>query len=180
MNKAVFLDLNGTLVLPVQVSSPTEYQPIPGSMEAVRLLNQAGFLCPVITVQSRIKKGIYTESAFRAWFAELQTMWANQSANLADLYICPHSAKAGCTCHKPQPKLYLDAARDHDIDCENSYVVGDTVSDIEAGIAISAKTCFVQTGWASRYLPQHADRATHVGKDVLAVARWIVQDDARR
>lgn len=68
MNAAVFLDLNGTLVLPVQVESPSDYRPVPDAFAAIRLLNQCGFLCPVITVQSRIEKGWFTEAAFRSWF----------------------------------------------------------------------------------------------------------------
>lgn len=180
MRKAVFLDLNGTLVLPVQAASPTEFQPISGSLDAVRLLNTAGFICPVITVQSRIQKGIYTEAEFRSWFALFQQTWAAENAILSGLYLCPHSAKANCGCHKPKPKLYFDAARDHQIEVESAYVVGDTLGDIQAGKAIGAKTCFVQTGWAERYLAEHADEADFVGADILAVARWIVQDDLLR
>lgn len=180
MFKAVFLDLNGTLVLPVQVQSPAEYQPIAGSIEAVRILNEAGFLCPVITVQTRIEKGYFTETAFRVWFAEFQHQSTAQGATLNRLYLCPHSSKAGCACYKPQPKLYLDAANDYQIDCTNSYVVGDTLGDIQAGKAIGAKSCFVKTGWAERYLEEHADKADFVGENLLAVAHWIVQDDLLR
>jgi histidinol-phosphate phosphatase family protein len=180
MRKAVFLDLNGTLVMPVKVETPTEYQPIAGSAEAVRLLNQAGFVCPVITVQSGISKGRYTEADFRRWFAGFAEAWAADAAHLHGTYLCIHSGNAGCDCHKPKPKLYFDAARDHDIDCASSYVVGDTYSDIQSGKAIGAKTCFVETGWANWHVPEHGSEADFVGADVLAVARWIVQDDLRR
>jgi D-glycero-D-manno-heptose 1,7-bisphosphate phosphatase len=176
MRKAVFLDLNGTLVLPVKAELPTEYQPIVGSVEAVRLLNQAGFICPVITVQSGINKGRYSEAEFRAWFAEFQQAWATEGAHLSAVYLCPHSGNAGCACHKPKPKLYLDAAREHNIDCAQSYVVGDTYSDIQAGIAIGAKTCFVETGWADRHVPEHGSEANYIGADILEVARWIIRD----
>lgn len=178
MQKAVFLDLNGTLVMPVKVETPSEYQPIIGSVEAVHLLNQAGFICVVITVQSGINKWRYTETEFRAWFAELQHTWAVQGATLSGVYVCPHSGNAGCNCHKPKPKLYLDAAHDHDIDCTRSYVVGDTYSDIQAGWAIGAKTCFVETGWANWHVPEHGSEANFVGADILAVARWIIADAA--
>jgi D,D-heptose 1,7-bisphosphate phosphatase len=179
MQKAVFLDLNGTLVLPVKVEMPSEYQPIAGSIESVRLLNEAGFLCPVITVQSGISKGRYTEAKFMDWFADLQRTWAAQGALLCGVYLCPHSGSADCDCHKPEPKLYLDAARDHNIDCLQSYVVGDTLGDVRAGAAIGAKSAFVQTGWADRYLPQHAGEAHYVGADLLAVAHWIIADSAK-
>ena len=96
------------------------------------------------------------------------------------MYLCPHSGNAGCECHKPKPKLYLDAAHDYEIDCACSYVVGDTYSDIQAGIAIGAKPCFVETGWADWHVPEHGSEADFVGADILAVAKWIIQDDAGR
>jgi D-glycero-D-manno-heptose 1,7-bisphosphate phosphatase len=178
MNRAVFLDVNGTLVMPVQVKNPADWTPISGSIEAVRILNSAGFICPVITVQSRIEKGIFTQEAFENWFRDLQTSFAAEAAYLAAAYICPHSFPTGCECHKPKPKLYLDAAADHNIDSTRSYVVGDTYSDIQAGQVIRAKTCFVRTGWADRYLAEHGHEADFIGDDIRAVARWIVGDSA--
>src|SRR5687767_6388781 len=100
-HKAVFLDLNGTLVMPVQVTSPAEYKMIAGSIEAVALLNQSGFLCPIITVQSRIEKGVYSESAFLDWFKTLQDKFQAQNATLLGPYVCPHSSRSHCSCHKP-------------------------------------------------------------------------------
>lgn len=179
MRRAVFLDLNGTLVAPVQVNAPDEHSPIPGSIEAVRLLNAAGFVCPVVTVQSRIEKGIFTLEAFERWFRQLQADFAKTGAGLPAIYICPHSFHAGCDCHKPKPKLYLDAAADLEIDVRRSYVVGDTYNDIQAGHAIGAKSCFVRTGWADRYLTEHGDKADFIGDDILAVAQWIVEDAQR-
>jgi D-glycero-D-manno-heptose 1,7-bisphosphate phosphatase len=133
VKRAVFLDLNGTLVMPVQVNAPEELSLIPGSIEAVRLLNAAGFVCPVITVQSRIEKRIFTREAFDQWFQRLQADFAEADAILAPIYVCPHSFRTGCDCHKPKPKLYLDAARDLNLDVRRSYVVGDTYGDIQAG-----------------------------------------------
>lgn len=176
MNRAVFLDLNGTLVLPVKVNNPREYRLIAGSIEAVKMLNAAGFICPVITVQSRIEKGIFTREAFEQWFRDLQTSFAEADAQLAATYICPHSFLTRCECHKPKAKLYLDAVADLKIDLTQSYVVGDTYADIQAGKAIGTKTCFVRTGWADRYLAEHGHEADFIGEDIRAVASWIVED----
>jgi histidinol phosphatase-like enzyme len=96
------------------------------------------------------------------------------SALLAAVYVF-YSFHTGCECYKPKPKLYLDAAGDLNIDTTCSYVVGDTYADIEAGRAIGAKTCFVRTGWADRYLSEHGHEADFIGDDILAVASWIVQ-----
>jgi D-glycero-D-manno-heptose 1,7-bisphosphate phosphatase len=163
----------------VQVTTPAEWTPISGSVEAVKLLNTAGFVCPVITVQSRIEKGIYTQAEFEAWYLRFQADLASSGAHLAAVYICPHSFRTGCDCHKPKPKLYLEAAAALNIDPAHSYVVGDTYSDIQAGQAIGAKTCFVRTGWADRDLPAHGHEADFVGDDLLAVVRWIVESLGR-
>jgi D-glycero-D-manno-heptose 1,7-bisphosphate phosphatase len=174
MNRAVFLDLNGTLVMPVQVNHPAEYVPIAGSIEAVKLLNSAGYVCPVITVQTRIEKGYFTQAAFEDWVHNLQTDFAAAGACLAGVYLCTHSFRAGCECHKPKPKLYIDAAVELEVDISRSYVVGDTYHDILAGQTIGAKTCFVRTGWAERHLPEHGHEADFIGDDLLSVAQWIV------
>lgn len=70
--RAVFLDLNGTLVLPLLVERPVEYRLIAGAGEALRLLRSGGFVCPVVTVQSRIEKGVYGEADFHRWFDSLR------------------------------------------------------------------------------------------------------------
>jgi D-glycero-D-manno-heptose 1,7-bisphosphate phosphatase len=89
--------------------------------------------------------------------------------------VCPHRFKTPCACKKPQPTLYLQAAQDWDIDPLHSYVFGDTLDDIRAGQAVGAKTAFVRTGWALRYLDEHGHEADFIGEDMLAVANWIVQ-----
>lgn len=173
-HKAVFLDLNGTLVMPVQVNSPDDYHLIDGSIEAVRLLNRAGFLCPVVTVQSRIEKGIYSEPSFRAWFKRLQESFHAQGAAILGPYLCPHSFKTHCLCHKPQPTLYFQAAKEWDIDCDQSYVVGDTLDDIRAGQMLGAKTGFVLTGWASKDIVEGEYQADLVGQNILGLANLII------
>lgn len=174
--RAVFLDLNGTLVMPVQVQSPTEHQPIPGSIEAVRLLNRAGFVCPVVTIQSRIEKGLFTAQAFLDWFTLLQAQFQEQDAEIVGPYVCPHRRSTACTCRKPQPDLYWQAAAAWEIDCARSYVVGDTIDDIRAGRRIGARACFVRTGWANFHLAETGHEADYIGDDIRAVAAWIVQN----
>lgn len=175
-NRAVFLDLNGTLVEPVQVTAPDQYELIPNSAEAIHLLNEAGFLCPVITVQGRIERDLYTQEAFLDWFTTFQQGLKNQNAHLLGPYVCPHRQGTQCDCKKPQPLLYHQAAKKLNIDTKQSYVVGDTIGDIRAATAIGAKGCFVETGWAAKDIAAHGDEACFIGEDILAVAKWIIDD----
>jgi D-glycero-D-manno-heptose 1,7-bisphosphate phosphatase len=173
---AIFLDLNGTLILPVQADSLAEYQVISGAAEAVAILNAAGFICPVITVQSRIAKGVYTEAEFRTWFAGFQEELAAEGARIVGPYTCPHRVSDPCECAKPQTKLFLQAARERDIDLARSWVVGDTEGDIRSAVAIGARGgCYVRTGWGPKPGEEREREAAFVGDTLLTVAHWIVE-----
>jgi D-glycero-D-manno-heptose 1,7-bisphosphate phosphatase len=173
--RAVFLDLNGTLVAPVQADSPEQYDDIESSLEAVRRLSIAGFVCPVVTVQSRVGKGVYSAERFLEWFAAFQSRWRDAGTVLLGPYLCPHRFNSGCACAKPKPFLYLEASRQHGIDCSQSFVVGDTASDVDAAIAIGAKGCLVLTGWGNSATHECAGTAWFVGEDLASVADRILQ-----
>jgi D-glycero-D-manno-heptose 1,7-bisphosphate phosphatase len=98
MRRAVFLDLNGTLVLPVLIGRLSELRPIPASARAVARLSAAGFVCPVVTIQSRIAKGYFSTSEFGAWFATLADDFAAEGAVLSGPYFCPHRFAHPCVC----------------------------------------------------------------------------------
>lgn len=175
MTRAVFLDLNGTLVMPVKAESPGDYRDIEGALKSVRILINNGFLCPVITVQSRIAKGVYSEQAFLDWFAGFRARWHDAGATLLGPYVCPHRFGAGCDCAKPKPLLYHQAAAEHGIDCSRSYVVGDTAADVRAAAAIGADGCLVLTGWGARERDDCANEAAFVGNDLTDATRWILE-----
>ncbi len=176
---AVFLDLNGTLVEPVRPAKLDDYTLLPGAVTAVKTLNSAGFVCPIITVQTRIAKGLFSEADFRAWFTTFQDTLARHDARVVGPYLCPHSATVGCACAKPQPTLYLQAAHDYGIDCQRSYVVGDTAGDIRAAAALGATGCLVLTGWGCNQVERMGEEAAYVGGDVFTVAEWIVAKGER-
>jgi D-glycero-D-manno-heptose 1,7-bisphosphate phosphatase len=174
LRPAVFLDLNGTLVLPVQAESPWEYRAIPGSVEAVARLGEAGFVCPVVTVQSRIGKGMYSKQEFRSWFDEFSHQAAQNSAFFAGVYLCPHRFHSGCACGKPNSLLYESAARDHHIDVRRSLVVGDSVDDLSAGWMMGMRTCLVLTGWGEAARDRVPRDPDHISADLSQAVDWIV------
>ena len=174
--RAAFLDLNGTLVEPVRVTKLRELTVLPHAIEAVRLLNQAHFLCPVVTVQSRISKAFFSLQDFSAWFTALQEQFDLAGARLLGPYVCPHQRRDACVCKKPQTQLYLQAAHEYAIDLPQSIVIGDTYDDVAAAQALGIPGCLVRTGWGEHNI-QHkqADRiASVVTTDILDAARWAV------
>lgn len=147
--RAVFLDLGGTLVEPLINTTLAELTLIPGAVEAVARLSAAGFVCPVVTVQSGIAKGRFSRSEFGSWFATFATQLALHNAYVVGPYVCPHRFADPCPCEKPNTMLYDRAALEHGIDLANSFVIGDSPEDVRAAQRLGAMGCLVCTGWAA-------------------------------
>jgi D-glycero-D-manno-heptose 1,7-bisphosphate phosphatase len=147
--RGVFLDLSGTLVQPLKPDRLEEQTLIPGVVEAIARLSAARFVCPVITVQSRIAKGLWTAAAFEAWFAAFAASLRDQGAEIVGPYVCPHRFREPCLCKKPNAMLYERASAEHFIDVASSFVVGDSPDDVRAAVVIGARSCLVRTGWAA-------------------------------
>ena len=177
MKPAVFLDLNGTLVTPIQVDHPSELADIPGAAAAVRRLTQAGYVCPVVTIQSRIEKGVFSADDFDAWFESFRTRWSGLGAELVGPYVCPHRFSTACACKKPASLLYTQAAADHGIDLAASYVIGDTSADVEAATRFGGRGILVRTGYGSsdEVLAAASPNAAFIGRDLAACVDWILQ-----
>lgn len=173
MRAAVFLDLNGTLVEPVQPTSLRELRLLPCADAAVALLAAAGFATPVVTTQSRIEKGLFSEAEFGAWFSS--TVMTAMPA-IEKLYVCPHRLSAGCQCHKPKTGLFLRAQSEMGLTIDDRcWVIGDTSADIEAAERLGIRSCLVRTGWGPHDEAAYAERATYVVDDVLEAAKKIVE-----
>jgi len=178
LNRAVFLDLNGTLVLPLKQESLAEMTLIPGVDFAVKRLLAAGFICPVVTVQARIEKGLFTEAEFHAWFADF---FGKLGLDLKGPYVCPHRYDHPCPCEKPNRFLYDQAASDLFLDLSRCYIIGDSPQDVEAAQRFGGLGCLVRTGWAAddKVVRQAGDAAAFVGDTVSDVADWILRVERR-
>lgn len=176
MMRAVFLDLHGTLVLPLVVDDLDELRAISGVPDAVARLCSRGFLCAVVTVQSRIAKGTFTEVQFRQWFRTFSCQMQSSGALLSGPYICPHRFRDPCACKKPQTRLYEQAASDLDIELSASFVVGDSLSDVEAAYRFGGRGCLLQTGEPLSRVSQPAvGYPTHVANSLSDAVEWILQ-----
>ena len=172
----MFLDLNGTLVLPLKQKSLSEIKIIPGADLAVAKLIEEKLICPVITIQSGIAKGRFTEQEFRDWFS---VFFTNLKLDLKGPYICPHRFAEPCICKKPNSFLYEQAAKDYSIDLSKSYVIGDTNWDVIAGKNIGGRGCLVRTGWAASESEYQNARpnASYIGQTLGDVVNWILRNE---
>jgi D-glycero-D-manno-heptose 1,7-bisphosphate phosphatase len=175
-HRAAFLDLNGTLVLPIKPQSLNELMLIEDAGSEIARLSRAGFLCPVVTGQSRIAKGFFSLEEFQSWFSNFARHLSGCGAYVVGPYVCPHRFNEPCECKKPSTLLYRLAADEHGIDLQRSFVIGDSVEDVCAARRFGGLGCLVRTGWAEddavveRALPYSSFVAESLGRAV----DWIL------
>jgi D-glycero-D-manno-heptose 1,7-bisphosphate phosphatase len=141
MNKAFFLDRDGVINTELDyVSTAESFHFINGVFDACRIILSQGYQIIVITNQSGIARGYYTLSQFSELNAWMLREFKKERIDVTEVYFCPHHAIAGlgaykveCECRKPKPGMILKAKNEHNIDLAQSVLVGDHVSDIEAG-----------------------------------------------
>lgn len=130
---AVFLDRDGTLIRDVHyLARPEQVELIPGVAAALRRVNAAGIPAIVITNQSGIARGYFTEADYEQVRARTEALLAEQGARIDATYHCPHhpEATAPCECRKPGTLLYRRAATDHSLDLRTSWYIGDRIRDV--------------------------------------------------
>ena len=122
---------------------------IPGVINGIARLSAAGFVCPVVTVQSRIAKGLWSLPEFEEWFASFAAVLAAHRARVVGPYVCPHRLADPCPCKKPSTLLYERAAAEHQLTTSDSFVIGDSPEDVRAARRLGARGGLVRTGWAA-------------------------------
>ena len=152
---AIFLDRDGTInVDHGYVSEIDDFQFIDGAIKAMQELKKMGFALVVVTNQSGIARGKFTEDQFMQLTEWMDWSLADRDVDLDGIYFCPHHPEAGrgdyrqdCDCRKPKPGMLLDAQKFLHIDMAASYMVGDSLKDILAGQAAGVgTTVLVRTG----------------------------------
>ncbi|GHT87468.1 hypothetical protein FACS1894137_14820 [Spirochaetia bacterium] len=134
LNKAIFLDRDGTLNKDFGFVYKTEdLALLPGVVEALQLFQGRKYLLIVITNQSGVGRGFYTNRDVDTFNNELKKELKKENIIIDDFYICMHSPDDNCECRKPSPYLINLAIIDHDIDPNQSYMFGDKQSDITCG-----------------------------------------------
>ncbi len=149
-NKAIFLDRDGVINKEVSyLSDPKNFEFIEGSIEALKILKRKGFLLIIITNQAGIARGLFTEETLMAIHDKMKNILKKNNLHIDDIYYCPHHPEftGPCDCRKPNPGMILKAILKYNIDLSNSYMVGDTLNDIETGNAARCKTILVLTGY---------------------------------
>ena len=185
MRPAVFLDRDGTMIHDVgYLSRREDLQWYAWTIDAIRLLNRAGFLVCVTTNQGGIGLGFYDEVFLRALHQEMAETVTAAGGSVAGWYYCPHHPRAvverlrvTCDCRKPQPGMIRQAEKEHAIDLTRSFVVGDKVADMGLGASVGATSVLVKTGYGHGELQRHSGTvpgASFVAETLLEATSWIL------
>jgi D,D-heptose 1,7-bisphosphate phosphatase len=174
-NRAVFLDRDGTIAPDVHYCRRPEdftlFEDVPIS---IKKLNKSGYKTVLITNQSGIARGYFTEKTLAMIHKKMKDELAAAGACIDAIYYCPHHPDEHCDCRKPGTALFLKAAKDLNIDLFSSFMIGDTEKDISAGKEAGCKTVLVTTGpKTEKDAIDISDFAANNFKDAI---RWILSN----
>jgi len=174
--KAVFLDRDGTLIEEVNFLSRLEdVRLFPFSAEAIKLLNDNGFLVILITNQSGIARGFFNEKNLHKIHAKLKAELIESNAKFDAVYFCPHHADDNCTCRKPKTGMIEQAQKDFSIDLENSWMIGDKAIDVQTGFNAGTKTALVLTGYGGEEIEKMKIKPDLIGENLLEAVKLIIE-----
>ena len=146
---AAFLDRDGTLNAKAPpheyITSLDRFEWIPGAVEGAVALARAGFVLAVVSNQRGIARGLLTSATLGEIENEIQSALAPHGVRVESFRYCPHELDAGCDCRKPRPGMLIDVANELHVDLPNSWMIGDSETDVEAGRAAGTHTARITT-----------------------------------
>ena len=180
--RAIFLDKDGTLIddVPYNVD-PAQVRLSWQAGPALQLLQEAGYKLIVVTNQSGVARGLFTEAALDGVQARLVELLAQYGVQLDGFYHCPHHPDGtvaryalACTCRKPMPGMLVRAAQEHGIDLVQSWMIGDILNDVEAGHRAGCRSVLIDNGNETEWVESPLRRPDLFAADLYAAATAIL------
>lgn len=177
--KLIILDRDGVINRDRSdfVKSAEEWQPIEGSLDAVAFLTQGGYTIAVATNQSGIARGYFSVETLNEMHAKMHKLVRQAGGEISGIWFCPHAADSHCACRKPKPGMVLDIIARFKADPAETYMVGDSLRDLQAIAAAGGKPILVRSGKGMKTLENDAGRLpenTEIYDDLLAFALHLV------
>ena len=158
------------------VKSVEEWAPLPGSLEAIALLNQAGYQIAIATNQSGLARGFFSINDLHGMHSKMANLLKPLGGHIDSIFFCPHTDAHACDCRKPAPGMMKEIAlryhkNQHQRPLEGVPVVGDSLRDLQAGVALGASPHLVLTGKGQKTLASGGlPEGTEIHQDLLAFA----------
>lgn len=183
-NKAIFLDRDGTVTLAGDhIHKIEDFGFIQGAVEGLKKLQGTDYKLIIITNQVGIGRGYYTEEVYHNFQLKLRQELNKQGIFITGEYFCPHHPEKGiekykidCNCRKPKTGMLEQASIDFDLDLSQSWMIGDNLTDIQAGNSAGCKTIHVLTG----EFKEPVKEADFVAKDLIEAANYIITEDENK
>ena len=183
-SKLIILDRDGVINEDRDdyVKSIEEWVPLPGSLEAIALLNQAGYQIAIATNQSGLARGFFSISDLHGMHSKMDNLLKPLGGHIDSIFFCPHTDAHACDCRKPAPGMMKEIAlryhkNQHQKPLEGVPVVGDSLRDLQAGVALGASPHLVLTGKGQKTLASgDLPEGTEIHQDLLAFANRFLKD----
>ncbi|MDZ4677588.1 MAG: HAD family hydrolase [Oligoflexia bacterium] len=174
-SKAAFLDRDGTIIKDViYLNDPNRIETYKESYEAIKLLNENGFKVILATNQSGVARGIVDENILKKINSMIVEDFKKNGAIIHDVYYCPHPVDGGCICRKPNAGMLQQAGQKYDIDMKLSWMVGDRMSDVEAGLRAGCQSILLQNETTPPIDTSYA-APKYIASNVLEAAKLMIQ-----
>ncbi|MDO5625432.1 MAG: D-glycero-beta-D-manno-heptose 1,7-bisphosphate 7-phosphatase [Pseudomonadota bacterium] len=180
--KLVIVDRDGTLCAERDgyIQTPDDWEPLPGALDAVARLNQAGFHVAIAANMPGLGRGLFDMAALNAIHARMNKQLAAAGGRIEAVFFCPHTPDDGCDCRKPQPGLFRRIGERCRVDLRQVHAVGDSLRDVQAATAAGCVPHLVLTGRHApahtRPLPPDYPPHTRVHADLAAFATALIAD----
>ncbi|MCD6047533.1 MAG: D,D-heptose 1,7-bisphosphate phosphatase [Gammaproteobacteria bacterium] len=177
--KLVLLDRDGVINFDSKeyIKSPKEWLPIPGSMQAIALLTQAGYRVAVLTNQSGVGRGLYDLQTLAQIHEKMLRNVQEAGGKIEIIFYCPHLPEQNCDCRKPKPGLFFKAKEYFACDLQGVWAVGDSKRDLEASAVVGCQPVLVKTGNGAALLAKETlPKEYLVFDDLLAVAQALTAE----
>jgi D-glycero-D-manno-heptose 1,7-bisphosphate phosphatase len=180
--KLIILDRDGTINEDRDdfIKSADEWVPLPGALEAIARLNHAGWHIVIASNQSGLGRGLFDVAALNAMHSKMHKLLAAQGGKIDGVFYCPHTPDEACQCRKPLPGLFEQIIERYGIDMaagtQTVHTVGDSLRDLQAGVAAGCAAHLVLTGKGAKYHAKPADlpAGTRVHADLAAFAEHVL------
>ena len=171
----MFVDKDGTLIHDVPYNvDPLLVRPMPGALEGLSALRDAGYSIVVVSNQPGVALGFFPQSSLDGVARRIGDLLGAAGVPLLGFYYCPHAAWTSCGCRKPLPGLLEQAASEHGLDLSSSWMVGDILDDVEAGRAAGCRTVLIDTGGETEWRLSPARMPHATASDLMQAAAVIL------